>query len=395
MPLMFLGPTFRFPVSICVEDAYRRWFSPRPPLPPLYLITSKMIPSCESKQHRKAQKSLRSKFAAVMLVLHGLTPAETCKRNIAHTWKLFWARAVNLYCIEEPCTWTVSTAFGKFYSDKVKLQIAITQPALVESDVPLSKEDLPEAWVEAMQHASMVAASDTGKRAQPNVGRPRASAIRMRMQAAATTDLLTVSPIAPCSSAVLPHVSAADDWTAEMYANAGLQARYKCPACDKNYSSTSGIHSHWEVLHPDEQIPFITQARTRIRVPVNADVAAELRIAREDAAARTLAANLWLTQQAELAAALASDEAAAVSMPVVALASDQAAAVSMPVVAAPTWYIHPQPGTQPRYKCPACSKTFAGTSGIHNHWPTFHAGEALPLLTQDSTRVFVPIMRAQ
>jgi hypothetical protein len=67
MPLMFLGPTFRFPVSICVEDAYRRWFSPKPPLPPLYLITSKMIPSCESKQHRKAQKSLRSKFAGVML----------------------------------------------------------------------------------------------------------------------------------------------------------------------------------------------------------------------------------------------------------------------------------------------------------------------------------------
>jgi DNA-directed RNA polymerase subunit RPC12/RpoP len=285
----------------------------------------------------------------------------------------------------------VSTAHGKFYSDKVKLQIAITQPALIDSDVPLSKEDLPEAWVEAMHHASMVAASDTGKRAQPNVGRPRASAIRMRMQAAATTDLLIVPPIAPCASSVLPHVSAADDWTDEMYANAGLQARYKCPACDKNYAATSGIHSHWEGSHPDEPIPFITQARTRIRVPVNADVAAELRLARDDAAARTLAANLWLTQQAELAAALASDVAAPTSS---ALASDEAAAASMPVVAAPTWYLHHQPGTQPRYKCPACSKTFGGTSGIHNHWPKFHAGDALPLFTQESTRVFVPIMRA-
>ena len=403
MPLMFLGPTFRFPVSISVEDAYRRWLSPRPPLPPLYLITSKMIPPCESKQHRKAQKSLRSKFAGVMLVLHGLTPPQTCKRNITHTWQLFWARAVNLFCIEEPCTWTVSTAHGKFYSDKDKLQIAITQPALLDSDVPLSKEDLPEAWVEAMHHASMVAASDTGKHAQPSGGRPRASAIRMRMQAAATTDLLTVPTIAPCASSVLPHVSAADDWTAEMYANAGLQARYKCPACDKNYAFTSGIHSHWEVSHPDESIPFITQARTRIRVPCNADVAAELRLAREDAAARTLAANLWLSQQADLAAALASDEAA-VSMPVVtapasaAVASDETAAVSMPVVvAAPTWYLHPQPGvtaTQPRYKCPACSKTFGGTSGIHNHWPKFHAGDAFPEFTQESTRVFVPIMRA-
>ena len=136
------------------------------------------------------------------------------------------------------------------------------------------------------------------------------------------------------------------------------------------------------------------------RVPCNADIASELQLAREDASARALAANLWLTQQAELAAALASDEAAAVSMPVVpaptsaAIAFVEAAAASMPVVAAPTWYLHPQPGTQPRYKCPACSRTFSGTSGIHNHWPNFHAGDALPLFTQESTRVFVPIMRA-
>ena len=319
MPLMYLGPDFRFPVGLSIEDAYRRWFCPVPPLPPLYLITSKMIPACSSKKERKAQKSLRSKFAAVMLVLHGLTPPQTCKRNIVHTWKLFWARVVNLYNIQEPCAWVVSTAFGKFYSDKAKLQIALTQPALYENDVSLSQDNLPETWIEVLQHASTVADSTaasmvavSGKRAQLSVGRPRASAIRLRLQAIATADLLNVPMIAPCASSVLPHVSAADDWTAEMYANAGLQARYKCPACDKNYSSTSGIHSHWEVLHPDEQIPFITQARTRIRVPVNADVAAELRIAREDAAARTLAANLWLTQQAELAAALASDEAAGV-----------------------------------------------------------------------------------
>ncbi len=113
---------------------------------------------------------------------------------------------------------------------------------------------------------------------------------------------------------------------------------------------------------------------------------------------------MWLTQQAELAAALASDEAAA-SMPVVAaptsaaLSSDEAAAAfsMLVVVAVPTWYLHPQPGvtgTQPRYKCPACSKTFAKTGGIHNHWPKFHAGGVLPEFTQESTRVFVSIMRA-
>ena len=110
------------------------------------------------------------------------------------------------------------------------------------------------------------------------------------------------------------------------------------------------------------------------------------RRATEDAD-RALAANLWLTQQAELTAALGSDEAA-VSIPVV---------TAQAVVAAPTWFLNPQPGvtgTQPRYKCPACSRTFSGTSGIHNHWPKFHVGDALPLFTQESTRVFVPIMRA-
>jgi hypothetical protein len=380
MPLMFLGPTFRFPVSISVEDAYRRWFSPRPPLPPLYLITSKMIPPCESKLHRKAQKSLRSKFAGVMLVLHGLTPPQTCKRNIAHTWQLFWARAVNLFSIEEPCTWTVSTAHGKFYSDKVKLQIAITRPALLDSDVPLSKEDLPEAWVEAMHHASMMAASDTGKRAQPNVGRPRASAIRMRMQAAATTDLLTIPPITPCASSVLPHVSAADDWTDEMYANAGLQARYKCPACDKNYASTSGIHAHWEGSHPAEPIPFITQARTRIRVPVSANVAASLRTATEDAAARTLAANLWLTQQAELSSSITDG----------ARAADESAAVSIPVVPSFTATARAVEHDLTRYKCPACERNFQTVSGIRRHWNHPTDGHPLlpcPSLSAEATRM--------
>ena len=223
----------------------------------------------------------------------------------------------------------------------------------------------------------------------------------MRLQADATTDLLTVPSIAPCASSVLPHVPAADDWTAEMYANAGLQARYKCPACDKNYASISGIRSHWEVSHPDEQIPFITQARSRIRVPVNANVSDELRLAREDAAARTLAANLWLTQQAELAAALSSDEAAA-SMPVVAapLVSQLAGAFSTVIPpCAPsvqshaihhddssdeiTWVI--------RYKCPfdTCEKHFGTPTGIRKHWASHHAPVPVPYLSADATRTRV------
>ena len=373
MPLMYLGPAFRFPVSIGVEDAYRRWFSPRPPLPPLHMITSKMIPQCNSKPERKAQKSLRSKFSAVMCVLHGLTPPETCKRNIAHTWKVFWARVVNLYNIEEPCTWTVSTAFGKFYSDKAKLQIAITMPALLESDVPPLNEDLPETWVEAMQHASAVAAdSSSGKRAQLNIGRPRASAIRTRLTAAAAPALFNVPIIAPCDSSVLPHVSAVDDWTAGMYANAGLQARYKCPACDKNYASTAGIHGHWENAHADQPVPFITQARTRIRVPVSADAALD-----EAAASRAQAASLWLAQQAELSSSIAGG----------ARAADESATPVVPSIAGAVRAVEQ---VLTRYKCPACERDFQTVSGIRKHWnnPTDgHPLLACPILSAEATRI--------
>jgi hypothetical protein len=73
MPLLYLNANFRFPVGLSLEDAYRRWFCAVPPLPPFHLITAKMIPPCESKQNRKTQKSLRSKFAGCMQVIHGLT----------------------------------------------------------------------------------------------------------------------------------------------------------------------------------------------------------------------------------------------------------------------------------------------------------------------------------
>ena len=369
MPLMYLGPEFRFPVGLSIEDAYRRWFCPVPPLPPLHLITSKMIPACSSKQERKVQKSLRSKFSAVMLVLHGLTPPQTCKRNIAHTWDLFWARAVNLYNIEEPCTWTVSTAFGKFYLDKAKLQRALTQPALLEHSVPLSKEDPPDTWTEALQHASTVVAT-SGKRAQ-TIGRPRDSAIRMRLEAAAAPASFNAPVIAQCAPSVLPHVSAADDWTDAMYEDAGLCPRYKCPACDKNYATTAGIHAHWAAAHLDVPIPFITAARTRIRVPVSAAVASAAARAADDAAARLAAANQWLLAQAELAVS-AVGSAAAVEMSDAVENFVGSAAVEVSAA------VEGQAISQVLcYKCPACEHRCKTVAGIRHHW---HSERGHPLL---------------
>jgi hypothetical protein len=149
MPLLFLQSDFRFPVGLSLEDAYRRWFCAVPPLPPLHMISAKMIPPCESRQHRKAQKSLRSKFAGCMQVIHGLTPPGICRRNVAFTWSIFWPRIVSLYSIREPCSWTVATAFQKFYSDKSKQATAINMPALAIEDVPVSCSEPSVAWTAA------------------------------------------------------------------------------------------------------------------------------------------------------------------------------------------------------------------------------------------------------
>ena len=197
MPLMYLGPSFRFTVGLSLEDAYRRWFCPAPPLPPLYLITSKMIPQCNSKQERKSQKSLRSKFASVMLVIHGLTPPETCKRNVTYTWNIFWPRLVALYCIDEPCSWTVSTAVGKFAADKEKLHTATNQPPLLACDVPMSASELTDTWTEAMLLAPSI--PSCAKRGNDSsAGRPRSCTVRQRI-AAAETPASFIVPNCRCS----------------------------------------------------------------------------------------------------------------------------------------------------------------------------------------------------
>ena len=348
MPLMYLGPEFRFTCGLGLEDAYRRWFCPAPPLPALHLITSKMIPACSSKLERKAQKSLRSKFASVMLVIHGLTPPEICKRNVTYTWNLFWPRVVTLYGIEEPCSWTVSTAVGKFAADKAKLHTATNHPALMVSDVPLSTSDTTCV-------ASAAPPSISSKRGiNSAAGRPRSDTLRQRNAASQLGEIpsvFNVPSITPCEPSVLPHVGVglADDWTEDMYAAAQMERRYKCPLCDNHFKAVSGISKHWKTNHVDSAIPILTAARTRIRVPVETN---------------DIAAANWLDQQLDLVIPQAGLQAAFAPQ---AAAAPQAAS-------APAAASAPQAACTPMYQCPFpnCNMKYASTSGIRKHWPLIH-----------------------
>ena len=277
MPLLYLNANFRFPVGLSLEDAYRRWFCAVPPLPPFHLITAKMIPPCESKQHRKTQKSLRSKFAGCMQVIHGLTTPDICKRNVVFTWSFFWPRVVALYSIREPCTWTVATAFQKFYSDKTKLTQAINMPALKIDEVPVSSTEPSVAWIAA----TTLSANDclpqrdgvSAKQGRRGDVQPQNSAVRQRNETHDVTSVISATdqstPVIPsCQPSFVPHVSRQDDWDEAAYVSASKEARYMCPfpTCKEHFGSTSGIRHHWKVTHPEVPVPELHAARTRIRV---------------------------------------------------------------------------------------------------------------------------------
>jgi hypothetical protein len=276
MPLLFLQSDFRFPVGLSLEDAYRRWFCAVPPLPALHLITAKMIPPCETKQHRKAQKSLRSKFAGCMQVIHGLTPPGICRRNVAFTWSIFWPRVVSLYSIREPCSWTVATAFQKFYSDKSKHATAINMPALAVEDVPVSCSEPSVAWTAATSISETATAqqrADKSSRAPNDDGRRRSSVVQQRTEAHAAVELVSElagafssahPPCPPSMRARASHVdSSSDDESATTWV-----VRYKCPfaTCDKHFGTTSGIRKHWGTCHDPVPVPRITEEGTRTQI---------------------------------------------------------------------------------------------------------------------------------
>jgi hypothetical protein len=207
-----------------------------------------------------------------MEVIHGLTAPEICKRNVVFTWSIFWPRVVALYSIREPCSWTIATAYHKFYSDKTKHHQAINTPALTIDDVPILCTEPSVAWLSATSLSTTASAALPlpAKQGRLDVGRPRNSAVRQRNEAQDAASLIaaTVPFIPPCVPSLLPQVSRHDDWDAAAYVSASKEARYKCPypTCEEHFGSTSGIRSHWKATHVDVAVPEITAARTRIRV---------------------------------------------------------------------------------------------------------------------------------
>jgi hypothetical protein len=283
MPLLYLNANFRFPVGLSLEDAYRRWFCAVPPLPPFHLITAKMIPPCESKQHRKTQKSLRSKFAGCMQVIHGLTTPDICKRNVVFTWSIFWPRVVALYSIREPCSWTVATAFQKFYSDKTKLTQAINMPALTIDEVPVSSSEPSVAWIAA----TTLSANDSlpqlvpAKQSRRGEVQPQNSSVRQRNEAQIIVQDVAASdqssPVIPsCQPSLVAHISRYDDRNNAAYVSASKEARYKCPflTCEEHFGSTNGVRWHWKSMHPEVPVPELHAARLRIRVDATEAVTA-------------------------------------------------------------------------------------------------------------------------
>jgi hypothetical protein len=242
-----------------------------------------MIPPCESKQHRKTQKSLRSKFAGCMQVIHGLTTPDICKRNVVFTWSTFWPRVVALYSIREPCSWTVATAFQKFYSDKTKLTQAINMPALTIDEVPVSSSEPSVAWIAA----TTLSANDSlpqlvpAKQSRRGEVQPQNSSVRQRNEAQIIVQDVAASdqssPVIPsCQPSLVAHISRYDDRNNAAYVSASKEARYKCPflTCEEHFGSTNGVRWHWKSMHPEVPVPELHAARLRIRVDATEAVTA-------------------------------------------------------------------------------------------------------------------------
>ena len=232
MPLLFLQSDFRFPVGLSLEDAYRRWFCAVPPLPPLHMISAKMIPPCESRQHRKAQKSLRSKFAGCMQVIHGLTPPGICRRT------------------------------------------AINMPALAIEDVPVSSTDPSVAWTAATSISETATTAmqrpEKSSRATHDDGQRRSSVVQQRSDAHVAAPLVSQlagafsTVIPPCAPSVQSQAIHHDDSSDEIT----WVIRYKCPfdTCEKHFGTPSGIRHHWASHHDPVPVPLLSADATRTRV---------------------------------------------------------------------------------------------------------------------------------
>jgi hypothetical protein len=179
-----------------------------------------------------------------------------------------------LYSIREPCSWTVATAFQKFYSDKSKQATAINMPALAIEDVPVSSTDPSVAWTAATSISETATTAmqrpEKSSRALDDDGQRRSSVVQQRSDAHVAAPLVSQlagafsTVIPPCAPSVQSQAIHHDDSSDEIT----WVIRYKCPfdTCEKHFGTPSGIRHHWASHHDPVPVPLLSADATRTRV---------------------------------------------------------------------------------------------------------------------------------
>ena len=130
MPRLWLNPTFKFPVSVKLRDAWLRWHCGDHPL---RVVTSKMLPKTppgEDSSERERQCVLRRKFKGVFEIIQGKTSNRVVDMDVEYVWDVSWNRVVTLFNISLPCNWVVSTAFDFFHHSPLLVVAAKALPSL-------------------------------------------------------------------------------------------------------------------------------------------------------------------------------------------------------------------------------------------------------------------------
>ena len=131
----YITEKFPFPVSLSVEDSWRRWHCGDKPL---RTINSKMLLSSLSASERERQLNLRRKMKAVMEILQGQTQNQTVDIDPIFVWKSCWTRAVALFRIPLPCTWTLSTTYDFFCKSSGLVKAAREAASVSVPDVAIA-----------------------------------------------------------------------------------------------------------------------------------------------------------------------------------------------------------------------------------------------------------------
>jgi hypothetical protein len=131
----YITEKFPFPVSLSVEDSWRRWHCGDKPL---RSIIPNMLLSSLSASERVRQLNLRRKTKAVMEILQGNTLDKTVDIDPIFVWQSCWTRAVLLFHIPMPCKWTLSTALDFFCRSPELMKIARDADTVSVPDVAVA-----------------------------------------------------------------------------------------------------------------------------------------------------------------------------------------------------------------------------------------------------------------